>query len=80
MRQLLRSKPAVNTALEWIQRVAELDRTLSQKGAQTVFSSDPSERGERTRDRAQHLSCVLENNGIDAQIPNTEDPAHHSRS
>ena len=79
MGQLHRSKPAVNTALEWIQRVAELDGTLSQKGAQTVFSSDPSEHGDRTRDRAQHLSCVLENNGIDVQIPNTEDPAQNCR-
>ena len=41
MRQLLRSKPAANSALEWIQRVAELDRTLSQKGAQTVFFVGP---------------------------------------
>ena len=79
MRQLLRSKSAANSALEWIQRVAELDRTLKPKGAQTFFSSDPAERGDRTRDRAQHLSCVLENNGIDVQIPNTEDPAQNCR-
>ena len=78
MGQFLRSKPAVNIAVEWIQRVAELDRTLSQKGAHTVFR--------RTRPNTligpsidQHPSCVVKNSGIDVQIPNVDDRAQNCR-
>ena len=72
--QYLQTKPSVNSAEEWKQRAAELDKSLSARGEHTLLRRI---RPNTVIGLVEELSIfhVGENRGIDVKVLRTKDPS-----